>query len=99
MRDLMTCLLLAMLATTLSPAGKPAAGATVALATATTEPRAHGTGLELSSYGTKIGIQPVVTAEDGTFTLKSETDPAKLVAVHESGWAEIDLSDLAKPIT
>ncbi len=82
----------------LTPDGKPGAGATVALATVTTEPSVVGAQLHLGSSASCVGAAPALTGDEGTFTLPSEIDPARLIAVHASGWAEAELRELNKPV-
>src|SRR5687768_16104908 len=68
--------------------GKPVAGATVALATFTSEPTISKGKMTLSGSATKMGLKTVETAADGSFVLPGEIDPATVVVVHENGCAE-----------
>jgi hypothetical protein len=56
-----------------TPDGAPADGATVALATVTTEPAIVANAqLRLSGSASAVGAAPTLTADDGSFTLPSE---------------------------
>ncbi len=79
----------------LTPDGKPAAGAKLAVCTWTNEVTVHGGTLKYGHHAERLrGL--VHTDADGSFQLPGEVDDWVLVVAHESGYAERTAAEFAK---
>ena len=79
----------------LTPSGAPAGGAVLAICTWTNEVTVEGGKLKYIGHGQQLG-RLGTTVDDGTFRLRGEVGPWVLVVAHDSGYAEVLSTDLAK---
>lgn len=89
---------LGLTGTVLTPEGKPAEGASVAVCTWTNEVTVENGGLRYGHHAEKL--RPMaVTHPNGAFVTPAEVDEYVLVIAHESGYAEATAAELAKSLT
>jgi hypothetical protein len=81
------------------PAGKPVAGAEVALASEFGALRLESGHLKFNGLGPKAGQKIVKTSPDGAFQLAGDEDDGIIVITHESGYGQIKPADPTDKIT
>lgn len=73
-----------------TPDGRPAAGAQVAIANWTTEVKLENGALSYVGLATERGLKIIKTDAEGRFRLPPEADPQVIVSAYGGGFAEVD---------